>query len=263
MSWESLMPTPIQVRSPDIDEYDDSVKEKQLNHNPTSSMENELQIVSLSPSPSSSPFKLPDDWIVEAKPRHSNPYHVDRYYYEPGTGRRFRSLVSVQRYLTQETRDYVTTERKKSENENTTYIDSGTRFRSLSAVEEYLTGENACADTFESVVKSGTAKQSARGGVKSCQRPVKKHSSVAKEDKITLKSKKSDSPKKMNSRKDNRASMHNLSEPPTKVSWVLSGPGGFWSPFVDDSMVPESEKLKWSEAFVLSINDGVINGLNS
>ncbi|KAG4945281.1 hypothetical protein JHK82_041340 [Glycine max] len=59
--------------------------------------------------------------------------------------------------------------------------------------------------------------------------------------------------------------MHNLTAPPpAKVSWVLSSPGGFWSPFLDDSIVPESEKLKWSKAFVLSIHDdGGINGLNS
>lgn len=67
---------------------------------------------------------------------------------------------------------------------------------------------------------------------------------------------KSDSPKKTNSGKDNTPSMHNLSRPPEKVTWVLSGPGGFWSPFVDDSIVPESEKLKWSEAFILSIHNG-------
>lgn len=69
-----------------------------------------------------------------------------------------------------------------------------------------------------------------------------------------------DSQKKMNLGEDDRGSIHNLPRPPAKVSWVLSGPGGFWSPFVDDSTVPECEKLKWSEAFVQSIHEGIING---
>ncbi|KAL2968651.1 hypothetical protein AAZX31_15G039700 [Glycine max] len=111
---------------------------------------------------------------------------------------------------------------------------------------------------FQSAVKSGTGEQMACG-VRSDLKPVQKCSSVAEEDQITPnfpRTKLED---------DNRASMHNLTAPPpAKVSWVLSSPGGFWSPFLDDSIVPESEKLKWSKAFVLSIHDdGGINGLNS
>jgi len=46
-----------------------------------------------------------------------------------------------------------------------------------------------------------------------------------------------------------------IGPPPDKVSWVLSGPEGFWNPFVDGLAVTEAERLKWSEAFVLSIRD--------
>ncbi|XAR60542.1 hypothetical protein NMG60_11033961 [Bertholletia excelsa] len=48
-----------------------------------------------------SSFSLPDGWIVEEVPRRRDST-VDKYYYEPGTGRRFRSLVSVERYLAEE-----------------------------------------------------------------------------------------------------------------------------------------------------------------
>ncbi|KAK7324989.1 hypothetical protein VNO77_28992 [Canavalia gladiata] len=370
MSCKSLAiaPTPIQVQRAAIDRYD--LEKEQLNHNSTtastSRSKREFQIVNLSPS------ILPDGWIVEERPRISNPSHVDReetlqrgimdfpfvqltvlalsfsYYYEPGTRRQFRSLLSVQRYLAQEAGDYLITETMMSKNDDTWYqrpvcsphcmvwmnhsfpsnwvyvgvsvsnwldmrhnttlirsggsyiqpdyklfmfawfsshpktqsccvykkimtcIDSGTgqQFHALTAVDKFLSGENACAAMPKSAVKSGTRKQRARG-VRSSQKPVHKRSSVA-EDKITLKALKQptlppkfDSSKKIYLEETNGASMHNLTAPPAKVSWVLSGPGGFWSPFLDDSSVTESEKLKWSEAFVLSVHGGAINGLDS
>lgn len=42
-----------------------------------------------------------------------------QYYIEPHTGMKFRSLVSVQRYLSEETRDYLPTKRMISENKVT------------------------------------------------------------------------------------------------------------------------------------------------
>ncbi|XP_019436228.1 PREDICTED: methyl-CpG-binding domain-containing protein 7-like isoform X2 [Lupinus angustifolius] len=237
---------------------------------------------------SSQSFTLPHGWFIEEKPRSSNPNIKDRYYYEPGTGRKFRSLLSVQRYLThgiiddrsrtsgsiipqnQNTMQIITHSRKNSSfielpndwivkkkprNNNygagvtdTTDIEPGTgrRFRSLKAVERYLAGENGCTAITKSGVKPRTGNQ---------------RSSFAEEEKNTLKasmhSTKStvfNSPKEINSGTDNRPCMHNLSKPPAKVKWVLSGSGGCWNPFLDDSIVPDSEKLKWSEAFVLSIN---------
>ncbi|KAG4384716.1 hypothetical protein GLYMA_13G333300v4 [Glycine max] len=229
-----MMPTPLQVRRRPVFEFDD---EHLQNQKPTIPME--LQIVS-----SQQHFRLPDGWVVEKKPRPSHESRFDKYYYEPGTGRKFRSLLSVQRHLAGETRDYVVANTMMSKNENT------------------------------SAVKSGTGEQRACG-VRSGQKAVHKGSSVGEEVQITPKSlkhtiqsalsEKSDSRKKTKSEKDNRASMHNLTvPPPAKVSWVLSGSGGFWSPFLDDSIVPEPEKMKWSKAFVLSIHDdGDINGLNS
>lgn len=75
--------------------------------------------------------------------------------------------------------------------------------------------------------------------------------------------KKSGSPKKINSEKYSKGSMVNLSSPPAKVKWVLPGTGGIWTPFLDSSKVPESIKLKWSEAFVLYIQDGDSNDAGS
>ncbi|GAU27212.1 hypothetical protein TSUD_108030 [Trifolium subterraneum] len=273
----------------------------------------------------SSPFKLPDDWLIEHRPRPSNPNHVDKYYIDPDTGHRFRSLVSVQRYLNgetrnnlpiermtaenkdnivlrspspfklpddwlvehrprvsnpnyvdrvdrrylnEETRDDLPTERMISEIKNTTFIKSRTAQKCLSPrdfearkvlsakdFEGPLTGENACR---------ATPKRSAPS-MNSHENPVEKSFSVA-EDQATPKSsiqsmhsENFDSQKKIKTGEDGRGSIHNLTRPPTKVSWVLSGPGGLWNPFLDDSIVPASEKAKWSEAFSISINEGVTN----
>ncbi|KAL0369776.1 UNVERIFIED_CONTAM: Methyl-CpG-binding domain-containing protein 7 [Sesamum angustifolium] len=46
------------------------------------------------------PFVLPDGWIVEEVPRKYD-HWTDKYYYEPHTGQKFRSLVAVERYLTE------------------------------------------------------------------------------------------------------------------------------------------------------------------
>ncbi|XVF20118.1 hypothetical protein REPUB_Repub11eG0170700 [Reevesia pubescens] len=46
-------------------------------------------------------FNLPPGWVVEEKPRSNARYAglVDRYYIEPGTGKRFRSMIAVERHL--------------------------------------------------------------------------------------------------------------------------------------------------------------------
>ncbi|KAJ0611169.1 putative methyl-CpG DNA binding, DNA-binding domain superfamily [Helianthus annuus] len=45
-------------------------------------------------------FTLPEDWYVKKVPRKSG-NTIDKYYYDPETGRQFRSLKDVERYLTE------------------------------------------------------------------------------------------------------------------------------------------------------------------
>ncbi|GER51148.1 methyl-CpG-binding domain-containing family protein, partial [Striga asiatica] len=59
---------------------------------------NHLAIVPYGKSDDMSSFVLPDGWIVEQVPRRYSTW-TDKYYYEPGTGRKFRSLVAVERHL--------------------------------------------------------------------------------------------------------------------------------------------------------------------
>ncbi|CAA0824806.1 Methyl-CpG-binding domain-containing protein 7 [Striga hermonthica] len=59
---------------------------------------NRLAIVPYGKSNDMSSFVLPDGWIVEEVPRRYSS-STDKYYYEPGTGRQFRSMVAVKRHL--------------------------------------------------------------------------------------------------------------------------------------------------------------------
>ncbi|CAI8592363.1 unnamed protein product [Vicia faba] len=221
----------------------------------TNSREKQLQIMVRSP-----PFSLPDGWLVEQHRRRSpNPDHaerVDKYYIEPNTRQKFRSLVSVQRYLNGEPKDYLPpTERMISENKNTTCNKSRRKQKFHPArdfeggdltVRDFegarLTGENACRPTPKIVFKC-----SGQRSAPTTQEPIESLSE------------KTHSKKKIKLGKDGRGSIHNSTRPPTKVRWVLSGPSGFWNPFLDESMVPPSEKAKWSKAFSISINEGVTN----
>jgi hypothetical protein len=64
--------------------------------------------------------------------------------------------------------------------------------------------------------------------------------------------------KKAASQKKNISSkgVSTSASPPAKINWVLSGSGGLiWSAFMDESIVPESEKQKWSETFITALQD--------
>ncbi|KAK4606371.1 hypothetical protein RGQ29_000560 [Quercus rubra] len=283
-------PAPLQMLSPPEPESDTAKRE--------------LQIVS------TSPFRLPDDWFVEFKTRRNNtasPGRVDKYYHEPGTGRMFRSLIAVKRYLTEENQYTPTPKAVKAGNENTMqivvrtikstshfklpddwvieekprsnanyagtidkyYIEPGTgqRFRSLVAVERYLTQANENTATPKALKPGdqtshycGLRKKNISSDIYSLD--VLSKDLEDEEDTVTAKALKlsnSSTPsKKTASRKKNNSSkgVSTSASPPEKINWVLSGPGGLiWSAFMDESIVPESEKQKWSETFITTLQD--------
>ncbi|KAL0709962.1 hypothetical protein Bca4012_016940 [Brassica carinata] len=189
-------------------------------------------------------FRLPKGWTVEEFPRR-NSYHIDRFYVERKTGKRLRSLVSVERYLKKDSGnrkdhqqlvllpqhhrvpskdfnlpDGWIVEEKHRRNYSRIdrfYIEPGTgkKFRSLPAVETYL---NGTADSVDSEQLSILANQNGIG----CE-------SVAIDP-----------------------------NPPEKVKWVLTGPGGnMFSAHVSGSDVSSSVQKTWSEAFVSLIQERV------
>lgn len=52
--------------------------------------------------------------------------------------------------------------------------------------------------------------------------------------------------------------------PPMKVEWVLDNPrGDSWSPFISETLVPDSVKKQWTSRFEIVMNDGIENSQNS
>ncbi|KAJ7947696.1 Methyl-CpG-binding domain-containing protein 7 [Quillaja saponaria] len=258
LSPSTPMPIPLQMRVPGEEEE-------------PSNRGRELQMVT------SSSFTLPDGWYVEEKPRPSDPGHVDKYYYEPGTGKKFRSLVSVQRYLTEDRTSSPTGGTLKSADEcNMQIVTQKTgSASSFKLPNDWVVEERPRSNIkYGKVIdkpspQSGLAKKNV-SGVKHSLKAVRKYPTVAEEDKVKLKamklaihstpSKKSGSRKKIDSGEDRRTSLLNFSSPPAKINWVLSGSGGnMWSAFMGESTVPDSVKQKWSEKFRLALHERDIN----
>ncbi|CAA7032160.1 unnamed protein product [Microthlaspi erraticum] len=183
-------------------------------------------------------FRLPKGWSVEGIPRkHSS--QIDKYYVERKTGKRFRSLVSAERYLndTKQRADqelmrlqqhrgvskdfslpdgWIVEEkpRRNSSHIDRSYIEPGTgkKLRSLAEVERYL-------------------KAGGNGSV----------------EQISL---------AMNMNDTRFQSKVIDPTPPKKVKWVLAGPGGnMFSAHVNGLDVSSSVKQTWTEAFVSLIRD--------
>ncbi|XP_022728675.1 methyl-CpG-binding domain-containing protein 7 [Durio zibethinus] len=164
-----------------------------------------MQVRIVEPNPTSpvfkSPIKLPRGWVVEERPRVNSAAHpgrVDRYYSEPGSGRQFRSLISVQNYLCEGMEYTPSTQRVKFDSKNSMQIvphvfksatpfrlppgwiveekprsnvryagvidryyiepETGKRFRSIIAVERYLAEMEASAAATE-VLKADDASE--------------------------------------------------------------------------------------------------------
>ncbi|VVB16640.1 unnamed protein product [Arabis nemorensis] len=203
--------------------------------------EAQLQIV----DPTSFRGKLPPGWSVVNKSRSSSPTSngsVYTYYVERRTGKRFRSLVSVERYLNESgnhtdqqplmllqyhrvnSKDFnlpagwivEKKPRRNSTHIDRTYIEPGTgnKFRSMAAVERYLQA------TGNSTLDSISMERSERLSLTGIQTEVIDQN------------------------------------PPEKVKWVLTGPdGNMFTANMSGSDVSSSVKQKWSEAFVSLIQD--------
>ncbi|KAL1208538.1 Methyl-CpG-binding domain-containing protein 7 [Cardamine amara subsp. amara] len=193
-------------------------------------------------------FQLPKGWSVEEVPR-KNTYHIDKYYVERRTGKRFRSLVSVERYLKESKNSYSTDQQlmllqyhrspskdfrlpdgwivEEKPRRNTSHIDrsyiepgTGNKFRSMAAVERYLQAVG------NGIVNSVSMVHSQRLSL-----AVSRFDTGFQNEVIDP-------------------------NPPKKVKWVLTGPGGnMFTANVSGSDVSSSVKQTWSEAFVSLMQD--------
>ncbi|KAH9661287.1 methyl-CpG-binding domain-containing protein 7 [Citrus sinensis] len=244
-----------------------------------SSREMEWQLVDRNSTFSKSSFKLPRGWSVEERPRtHSptRPDRIDKYYYEPRTGRQFRSLLSIQKYLTGE-EDTVSPKRVKYGNvqnmqivpcatksaasfglpdnwivqeiprKNINYAGTIDRFFLLSSILQYYI-EPGTGFRFRSRLAAERYLQEdlpLRIIVKR-QKDAKKIKVTSKEGKPGCHSahaKNSVCCEKDVLTKGANASTLNIASPPAKVKWVLGGPGGnVWNALMNESVVPDSVK---------------------
>ncbi|XP_034921162.1 methyl-CpG-binding domain-containing protein 7 isoform X2 [Populus alba] len=211
-------------------------------------------------------FKLPNDWVVVRRcrsKRGNRRSHNDKYHYEPGTGQRFCSMISTQKHLSGETSKSAKPGNKKNIQIDPYIFKSCSLFDLPNGwiVEKKPRKNMECAGIIDKhYFEPETGKRSRS------LRSVEKYLTEGKEHIATLEalkagdnfipSKSSSSQKEHVSRKKVETSMLDPSSIPAKIKWVLSGPGGIvWNPFMDDSLVPEFIKQKWSETFVFSIID--------
>ncbi|XP_050367669.1 methyl-CpG-binding domain-containing protein 7-like isoform X2 [Argentina anserina] len=213
-------------------------------------------------------FVLPDGWKIEEKPRmNTRSSHSDRYYIEPGSGKRFRSLVAVERYLTEEndhtppqalihTKKLMLSSGSSSQNK---------KIRPL--VLKNSSHSNACDSTLNgSRQNTYSSLSSGSGGQKKMIRPLKvvsKNSSHSNACDSALNASRRNTysstaehvpPKKQFPSENSRPSQLIISSQPPKVKWVLVGRGGDeFHPFMDDSMVAEPVTHRWSEIFKSTI----------
>ncbi|XP_065866468.1 uncharacterized protein [Euphorbia lathyris] len=144
-------------------------------------------------------FRMPSRWDVEEKPPNNISYAgtVDRTYIEPGTGKRFRSLISVERHTGEGSR------RAATPKPHQLYLTDGKQHTTMAKAS--TPGDHSPSSSF------------------GCE----------------------------------KASTIRPRKPPANVKWVLSPVGSIWKPFINDSLVPESLKRKWSQAFVHTLYNGL------
>uniref|UniRef100_A0A3Q7J1E0 MBD domain-containing protein n=1 Tax=Solanum lycopersicum TaxID=4081 RepID=A0A3Q7J1E0_SOLLC len=245
--------------------------------------------------PLSSRFKLPPGWGIEQVLRSSGD-RVDRYYYEPGTGQKFRSLRDVERRLNGEifaprnrasgsslSRKMVICDgkivRMDEEQLNEWAIVPSTRAATLpydlpdgwvieevprtdgsSMVDKYYY-EPGSGQKFRSRIAAQRYLAQMRENVplSATLEELKENKPLSKMFKLYHHAKKS-LPCKRNIVTENSSFL----SPPAKVNWVLSSPkGDAWNPLISGTPIPDSLKQQWTKRFKLFMNDENLNAEKS
>uniref|UniRef100_A0A5B7BSW6 Putative methyl-CpG-binding domain-containing protein 7 isoform X2 n=1 Tax=Davidia involucrata TaxID=16924 RepID=A0A5B7BSW6_DAVIN len=246
-------------------------------------------------------FQLPDGWVVQEVPRRCDATHIDKYYYEPGSGQKFRSLRDVERYLTGE----VYTPRPKAlelgnhvKNSGSwkMIISGGKMLRQdeegsdqlqLAVVAPTITASTShfrLPDGWivEAIPRRGTTRRRRSNTDKYYYEPgtgrkfrslisverylaeINENTPLSEAFKLANHLRKSGWQKKNISRQKPKTLTFDSADPPIKVNWVLADPGGdTWSPFMGELMVPDSVKQEWTKRFIFSISDENYDAPNS
>ncbi|GAB4860200.1 methyl-CpG-binding domain-containing protein [Ancistrocladus abbreviatus] len=237
-------------------------------------------------------FELPDGWVVEVRPRGPNSsIKADKYYYEPETGRQFRSLLSIQRYLNGG-EDMPMLKRNRCCSVNPMHVrNSGPLRRIVYAGKIWGMDElEACHGNIEDMVPSTAQHKLSsilpdgwiveevprKTGFRSDRyyiEPVSRQKfrsllevqrylagELYKQKRKALKLIKHSAPQSSGSWTRNtqleiiRPSSSNTTNAPERVNWVFSGSGeDTWNPFIGESVIPDHIKELWAETFMLGM----------
>ncbi|GAB2274319.1 methyl-CpG-binding domain-containing protein [Dionaea muscipula] len=251
-----------------------------------------MQIVSSSAS--AGDFELPEGWIVEVRPRPPNSaIKADKYYYEPETGRRFRSLQSIKRYLNGEEgimplkkkscpagafrplqnvrnskrivfggKILEMEELKHARETNIKAVVPSTPKRRLSSiipdgwiVEEVPRKDGSRSDRYyiDPVNKLRFRSVLDVQRYFAGEEHGPKHNGLKSVD-FPVRQQKSDSLKKSRTLRIFSSSSTNISSPPQRVKWVFNSLAEeTWSPFIAENIIPDHVKELWAETFLLGM----------
>lgn len=216
--------------------------------------------------------------MVEVRPRApGSSVKADKYYHEPKTGRQFRSLLSIKRYLYGEEKVKPLRKRPSS---------AGSYKSSLNALQGIVSGgkiwdmeelELACRTDTKAIVPSMQQHRLSsmipdgwiveqvprKDGVRIDRyfiEPVKKirfrsilevQRYLAGEDQCQRKSDSREKSMKIKTLKDSRV---DVKTPTLKIKWVFNGSGEeTCSPFVGETSIPDHVKELWAETFLLEM----------
>ncbi|KAI3682430.1 hypothetical protein L1987_82407 [Smallanthus sonchifolius] len=234
-------------------------------------------------------FSLPEDWFVEKKARGSG-NTIDKYYHDPETGRKFRSLKDVERYLT----EGLLPTRSKDKNNRLKIASNGkmqdfeedkdNQYQLINVttspfklpdgwiVEEVPRKTGDRIDRYYYEPRTGHKFRSLQSVQKHLAEleensPLSVILEELRENNLPLSKAfklatpiknygSYDSWKKSISKSKQDSSFSISNAPPNKINWVISSTAGAtWNAFVADELVPDSMKQQWGRRFMLTVNN--------
>ncbi|CAN8244415.1 unnamed protein product [Cochlearia groenlandica] len=193
-------------------------------------------------------FRLPRGWTAYEIPRKSS-YIIDKYYVERKTGKRFRSFVSVERYLKEsKNHTYVTPKDEKLTPSSHHHHDHSKDF---SLPDGWITEHKPRRDARrvdKYYIEPGTGRKF--HSLPSVERYLQEVGK-SRVDSVSMVH-----PERLSLLLMNRKDEFTDPKPPKKIKWVLTGPSGnMFTANVSGSDVSGLVRQTWSEAFVSLIQD--------
>ncbi|KAL8141399.1 hypothetical protein V2J09_007420 [Rumex salicifolius] len=223
--------------------------------------ENHRRLEIVTAASAARPFQLPDGWLVEVKhrPRSSINQTPDKYYYEPYTGKRFRSLVSVKRYLDGEQEPVPFSKASKTEDDGAMNLEVVRRivYNGKMWKPDELEVARRSEDVIPTAVQHKLSSELPDGWI--VEDVPRTHG--LKSDRFFLEPltgmKFQSVPEVRSYLTDEIVKLEHfdISNPPEKVNWRLISSSGedHWRAYVEESRIPDHVKKLWHDTFFLGM----------